>query len=114
MYCPKCAAPMRPDYDPGMQAATLRCEAGDMPLSAALLDQLQADLAVSVNRGPAIGSAEGSVSTYFCVRCATPLRRSDPHKLAAECPACGFGLSAAAAYTLLEHHPHRAVGSAGP
>ena len=86
---------------------TLRCVAGDMPLSLGLRELLEADLAASRARPAGIRPGEGHPTPLFCVGCATPLRRHDLRALPAECPNCGFIISGRAVYHLTELHPHR-------
>jgi hypothetical protein len=103
-YCPKCGDPF--DQADGQ----LRCVRGNMQVSAHLTELIRAGLRAP---GPSSGDvrptaevSDGSSGVaWFCPRCAAVLPGAGTNLA---CRSCGYLLTWAQRYALIESHPHGA------
>lgn len=101
MYCPKCGGELEPRWSPWHERALLHCPRGDMGLSPAMQDALEARYDRDAPQSPLppfSRQLHGGIR-WFCPGCG---RRLDAHLA---CPSCGRHLRDLA-YHLIELHPH--------
>ena len=99
MFCPRCGVAFT--ESPGRP---LKCEPGDMPLSADLERRLR-ECYVDSSRLPRSEPLRYKVGgTWFCPGCGVPTREASPGDV--RCPVCGRALGEFL-YPLVELHPHR-------